>query len=570
MQTDAWLTETTHPDCCPLCSQPLPAGSNTCASCGFTAHEPARGSAASVRGSAASARQANPVTPIPARASALRSRGGPGGASAHSVSSPSRSTPFFAPSSAEQAEGRRHESPNYEAVSSLSSLSLIISETPTAPPRTTMRLPRQTKRLEHIDEIDTVPQKPGTREIEADASNAPVPPGSLSLRFDDLDLPERALVRSTATPPASITDIDEIDTVPEAGQDVSRALQLVSPEKKVVPVDAASWTVSPRSTTSLAARFIASRAPARRRSRRRFSPLDRTRWWLLRPGHIEFLLWLSGSILLFGITFLLLLSIVLSVMLPGTQVGGNFPRPTSTASSGAATPAVTAGLRLQMAGPTTLASGAELRLQGQGFRPLSQITFWLDGHWPLLDQHGQPASVQADASGRFTVNLWLGRGANWSAGPHQILAREMDNGQQAAVSITITPASTTPVANNPGPRSTPVPPVQPTPARPTPTPTPARPTPTPTPVQPTPTAGITPTASPSGTRTPGTPTGSPTSTGGKAVNSTSLGNDLNSNGGDSLLARLLHLNPLIWFIGICYLLSMLLMGLAGVLRRRHR
>src|SRR5579883_477320 len=202
MQTDTWLTETTHPDCCPLCSQPLPAGSNTCASCGFTAHEPARGSSAAARGSAASARQPNPVTPIPARASALRSREGPGGASARSVSSPSRSTPFFAPSSAEQAEGRRHESPNYEAVSSLSSLSLIISETPTAPPRTTMRLPRQTGRLEHIDEIDTVPQKPGAGEIEADASEALVPPGSLSLRFDDLDVPDRALVPSAATPPA--------------------------------------------------------------------------------------------------------------------------------------------------------------------------------------------------------------------------------------------------------------------------------------------------------------------------------------------------------------------------------
>jgi hypothetical protein len=431
-----------------------------------------------------------------------------------------------------------------------------------------MRLPRQTKRLEHIDEIDTVPQKPGTRETEADAADAPVPPGSLSLRFDDLDMPERALIPSAAISPASLSNIDEIDTVPEAGQGASRALQLSSPEKKAVPVDAASWTVSPRSTTSLAARFIASRAPVRRRRRRRFSPLDRTRWWLLRPGHIEFLLWLIGSILLFGITFLLLLAIVLSVMLPGTQAGGNFPRPNSTASSGAATPAVTAGLRLQLAGSTTLASGAELRLQGQGFRPLSRITFWLDGRWPLLDPHGRPASVQADANGRFTVNLWLGQGANWSAGSHQILAREMDNGQQVAVSITIAPASATSGSNNPGPRSTPVPSVQPTAVRPTPTATPA--SPTPTPVQSTPTAGITPTASPSGTRTPGTPTGSPTSTSGKAINSTSLGNDLNSNGGDSLLARLLHLNPLIWFIGICYLLSMLLMGLAGVLRRRHR
>jgi hypothetical protein len=37
------------------------------------------------------------------------------------------------------------------------------------------------------------------------------------------------------------------------------------------------------------------------------------RWWLVRPGHIEFLLWLFGSILLFGLIFLLLLVTVLSL-----------------------------------------------------------------------------------------------------------------------------------------------------------------------------------------------------------------------------------------------------------------
>ncbi|HEY1352064.1 MAG TPA: hypothetical protein VGF67_20775, partial [Ktedonobacteraceae bacterium] len=89
--------------------------------------------------------------------------------------------------------------------------------------------------------------------------------------------------------------------------------------------------------------------------------------------------------------------------------------------------------------------------------------------------------------------------------------------------------------------------------------------------RPSPTAGITPTASPSGTHVPGTPTvGSPTSVGGQAVNSSSLGNDLHTGSDGSLFARLLHLNPLVWLIGICYLLSLLLLGLAGVFHRRRR
>jgi hypothetical protein len=69
--------------------------------------------------------------------------------------------------------------------------------------------------------------------------------------------------------------------------------------------------------------------------------------------------------------------------------------------------------------------------------------------------------------------------------------------------------------------------------------------------------------------TPGTPTGTPTSTLGKSASSSPLGNALNNQSGDTLFARLTHLNPLIWVIVFCYLLSMFFMGLAGVLRRRR-
>lgn len=528
MQTDTWLTDATDPDCCPLCSHRLAAGSNICPSCGFTVHEPVRSPSAT--GHTRATGQSGPITPIPARASALRSQG----AAARSVSS--QPAPFSTPSP-QQARGLRHDSPSYEAVSSLSALSLIIAETPTAPPRTPARQ-RQTGAP--IDEIDTVPQR-----------SEPPTPGQTPQPLEDAG---RALILYPPQLPVALPGIDEIDTVPEGA---ARTLQVRKPEHSVVHVTAASWTAG--SSTAL------TRSAGHTSRVRRFSPLDRTRWWLLRPGHIEFLLWLAGSVLLFGITFLFLLALALSLLVPAPQHWGNFPSQSSPASSGAATAALTDGLHLQLTGSATLALGSELHLQGQGFRPASQISFWLDGRWPLLDQHGGPAQTRTDASGRFTVNLWLGQGAPWSAGQHHLLAREMDNGQQAAISISINAPQVTPVSHTPGPQGTPVPPVQPTPVPPT--ATPLYPTPTarpPTPV-PSATAGITPTASPVGTNVPGTPTGSP-----GTVSSSSLGNDLHTGDGGSLLTRLLHLNPLVWVIGICYLLSMLFLGLAGVLHRRRR
>jgi hypothetical protein len=311
----------------------------------------------------------------------------------------------------------------------------------------------------------------------------------------------------------------------------------------------------------LAPRFASARSP------RRFSPLDHTRWWLLRPGHIEFLLWLAGSVLLFGITFLFLLALVISALLPGAPVGGNFPRSNTSGSSSIVTPPVTGGIRLKLTGSATLASGSKLHLLGQGFRPSSQITFWLDGRRALLDQRGRSALARADAGGRFAADLWLGQGPGWSAGPHQILARAIGNGGQATISISIASPAVTPGSrsNNPGPRDTP--PAHPTPIPPHPTPA----HPTPPPPRPSPTTGITPTASPSGTNVPATPpSGSPTSVSEQAVNSSSLGNDLHTGDDGSLFARLFHLNPLIWLIGICYLLSLLLLGLAGVFHRRRR
>ena len=579
MQTDAWLTDPAYPDRCPLCSQPLAGRSHTCPACGFTAHE-----RAGIPARPLASKQPNPITPIPARASAHRAQSRPGavprrGRTDAGVSSSSAITPSSATQSAQQGGGWPHESASYEAASSLSSLSLIISETPTAPPRT----PQPDETMDYIDEIDTIPQPSGRTPAAQQLSDriqmvpstlleTPLPASSLPLRFDDLNAPDFPSFLSKANPPVPVSHVDEIDTVPEASQNPVKALEPLRSASREVVVDAASWTAGPGSASSLAARLIPAR-PSHRRRKRRFNPLDRTRWWLLRPGHIEFLLWTAGSILLFGITFLLLLATVLSAMIPGLQGSGNFP--TSTVKASVASPVTTLAasnnLRLALSGKASLLPGAEMRLQGTGFHPQSKVIFLLDGRLPLLDQHGQAASLQTDAAGRFGVNLWLGQGPGWSAGSHRIFAREAASGYQVLIAITITTVSPTPVTSNPGVQSTPASPVKPAPVLPTPTPVP----PTPTPQPPTPTPTLDPSSSPSPVPTDGAtvtsagPDGTATPVPGEGAGSSSLGNSLSHEDGNSLFARLAHLNPLIWLIAVCYFISMLLLGVAGLLRRRR-
>jgi len=337
MQTDTWLTGTPYPERCPLCSQPLPGNSNICPKCGFTAHEPVRpaSSALSQNPVSRSPRQPNPITPIPARASAQRGQSSPGALSRRVPNSDAHGASLSA-APEQQFEGWQHNSSGYEAASSLSSLSLIIAETPTAPPRATQRL-TPIPDSPHIDELDTLPPPASSRQQGAHLSAQSVVPGSLSLRLDDIEVPELASISSDTLLPL----IDEIDTVPERDSGASLALVPVAPDAHAVAVDAASWTAGP--TTTARAQLIATRSNQRKRQHEHhFHVLDRLRWWLLRPGHIEFSLWLVGSILLFGITFLLLLATVLSLMLPGLTGRGNSLSPTTQSTGHQVSIAITA------------------------------------------------------------------------------------------------------------------------------------------------------------------------------------------------------------------------------------
>lgn len=508
MQTDTWLTEeAAYPEKCPLCSRPLKNGSTTCYACGFTTNPPEGSSVwidpavyeyplPSSEGEPSQdqqqiegrylgilpqpKRQRNPLTPIPARASAQPANAAPG-----SVVMPNRVGKGQKNSTAGKTKQRQdpihsgaesstlvntqktspvwqYESSNFQAESSLPALSLLVSEMPTQPEvqagaKTTRRLPR-------VDEIDTAPPQP---------SRMLVPVTSQS-NVAALSGPGR-------------TSIDSQQTS-----------------------DPVSWTAGAASQSSYA-QLISARGK-RKKGQHGISltPLDRVRWWLLRPGRIEFVLWLGGTILLVSVTCALLLVTAFSFDWFAPRSAGI----TSSNITGTATQARQA---------TTTASTAH----STGSQKSKQV--------PVPVSNGtQNTPVPTTPPG---------------------------------VTLTPTPINTT------GPQPTavaktpvPTPTVTPTVGT-TPTPTPGT-TPTPTPTvgtTPTPTPGTAPTPTPTTAAAGATPGSTPPVAGGST-----LGNDLMQSGIPPLDTRFRSINPLVWLVVACYTLSMMLLGLAGVLHKRHR
>jgi len=438
----------------------------------------------------------------------------------------------------------QYESPDFEAAASLPVLSLFVPEAPTQPQPPVA--PRLTRRLPAVDEIDTVP-----------------PPARPSLAL--VPAPEARGV--FARPAQESTSRTLVERMPAA-----------QPE-------AASWTAGQGSNSSYA-RLIA--GPARRRGLRLVNPLDNLRWWLLRPGHIESLLWLCGTALLVLVTCALLFAFAFSFqsIIPGTPLSlpvGIGDNGASGAQQQAHSPLAVA---LASSGPIT--PGGQIRLQGQGFSRNGLVMFYLDGKVAILDVHGKAAQARADALGVFTQILWLGVGSGWTTGAHHVAVLDMASGQRFLLPITLvagksttTIASTssqTPVVpvtsstSTPGTTHTPLPtltpapqgsPVNKTPVPTSPTPSPA-PTHTPTA---TPTASLTPTTSPtvSTSPTPGTtPAASPT------ANSASLSNALSQSGDPPFGSPLVTVSPLVWCMIACYTLSMTLLGFAGLLLKKRR
>jgi hypothetical protein len=433
------------------------------------------------------------------------------------------------------------KSSNATPGSILPTLSFSISEEPTQPEleaqsRVTCRLPR-------IDEIITVPPRNVDHSIATSMSLVPAN--------------SQQNVASFRRPDQTSTHI------------------LLSQE-----VDAISWTAG-KASESPYARLISSKDRFKRpHIGVSLNPIDRLRWWLLRPGHIEFIFWLGGTVILVAVTCVLLFVTAFSFewITPG------FISPASTNTFGTSkisgqhsTVVAKSKMVLIRMDKAPILLGQPIQLRGEGFSPFGHIRFMFDGTLQLFDQNGQSTSTQANAHGIFTTSLVLDNNLPWNPGPHSISAQDLTTKHIATLQIILSPAPigksmpNTPVPLYPPnvtpPAVTPIPSVtisQPTPVPITPTPHPVTPTPTSTvgtiPIV-TPTLGTSPIA--------GTTPGVTTAGVGTSVSSR-LGNALDNTWGTSLGKQLAHLSPLVWLMIACYCLSMVLLGLAGVLHKRHR
>ncbi len=461
--------------------------------------------------------------------------------------SPAHTTRDLTPDPQASSPIWQYESPDFEAAGSLPMLSMFMPEAPTQPqPPVPDRA--TTRRLPNIDEIDTVP------------------PGAV-----------------VAPATARVADMH-----PAAYRQEQRAL-VINQQSALVESGSRSWTAGAASG-SLSAQLIA-RSGARKRLPpvNPFRPLDNARWWLLRPGRIEFILWLGGTLLLIGVTCLLLLVSALSFQWFAPSAPSN-PLASSVNNNAQQHSVIPDGNNPSFAlvGTNSITQGQSFQLDGQGFKPSLMVTFLFDGRVALLNRDHQQAWVRINAQGAFQATLWLATSPTWASGQHFIAARDASNNPLTAITIrlvsssssTSTIASTSPstgatpgsnTASSPtpsGPQGSPVsrPPVTATPAKtPTLSPTPATPTVTPT-VKPSPT--ITPTAktSPTPVTSPagGTPTAGVSPTAGRS----GLGNALNDSGALPT-GHLASVSPLVWIMVACYLLSMFCLGAAGVMHKRH-
>jgi hypothetical protein len=294
---------------------------------------------------------------------------------------------------------RAYESSDFQAASSLPTLSLLISEAPTQPELTSRG--KATHRLPRIDEIDTTPVLNEASTIESSRSLVPM------------------------------TSQFGVTTSGGYGETTIN----VQPFDESNP---SSWTAGEGSQSSYARLISSHRKRKKPQTTISLNSLDRVCWWLLRPGRIEFVLWLGGTILLVGVTCVLLLVTAFSFewLTPGfigassTNMTGN-----SSGSQQQATVTANGGMNLTRIDTGPLLPGQPIRLHGQGFSPHGHISFLFDGRQSLLDENGKSDSTQADAHGVFTATLRLNDNLPWYPGLHFIDAQDLATKRMAKLDI---------------------------------------------------------------------------------------------------------------------------------------
>ena len=379
----------------------------------------------------------------------------------------------------------------------------------------------------------------------------------------------------------------DVPTHPEPA--FSSKLKLASED-----TDPSSWTAGGVGASAYARRIAGGEREGRKpKANTTFNPVDHFRWWLLHPGRLEFILWLAGTILLVSITFVLLLVTVLNFaqITPGLQIGhgpvlngsnSNSNSSSRTNQSGTGKPTVVttpSGLTLLLLDTGPLEPGQSIQLQGKGFSPQGTVTFIDEKNRPLLILNSQSNSLQADKHGAFIVTL---NDPSWAAGQHLVVAYDDATSRVVELPVILAPGPFGNKGNTPSP-GTPQPGLTATPTQnsgsggiPTPvnfTPVPTRPggntpTPFPTPTQPptpTPTMGVTPTPTPGTTPTVGgTPSSINTPTQGSIDPRLVADNVASVHAGTNLNAAWL------WLLIIGYSISMLILGVAGILHKRRR
>ena len=354
--------------------------------------------------------------------------------------------------------------------------------------------------------------------------------------------------------------------------------------------DPSSWTAGGVSASVYARRIAEGERTKGRKPKpgNAFNPLDHLRWWLLHPGRLEFILWLGGTILLVSVTFVLLLVTALNFaqITPSFQIGqrglldGSNSSPGSS-QSGTGKPTVVttpSGLTLILMDTGPLVPGQSIQLQGKGFSPQGTVTFTDEINQPMLILNSQSSSVQADNHGAFAVTV---NNASWAPGNHLVVVSDVATGRVVKLPVVLAPGpfgkqGSTPLPGTPPPGLTPTPTQNngfggvPTPVNFTPVVTPTRPvgsTPTPKPTQlptPTPTMAVTPTpgATPTVGNTP-SPVASPAQGNvGVPLMEANIGSDVIHSSSDLDASWL-------WLLIIGYCISMLMLGMAGILRKRR-
>src|SRR6266516_1128324 len=351
-----------------------------------------------------------PVTPIPPRASARRSdnvkvRPKYHGSRAQLIKQ--QESDITRIPTYPQTTMWQFESSDFEIESSLPALSLIV-DAPTLPESS--NAPRRTDRLPYIDEMDTKPPRLRSQQLDIDEIDT-LPPLAGNGQID------RSLVSIDQSTPRALALASP--NLPSTQSNLLEQERFVLAQQTTDPY---SWTAGSAGGSPYARR-IAER-PTKTRRRLFPHPMDHLRWWLLHPGRIEFILWLGGTILLLGVTVVLLFTTAISlswITPPGFRNGS-----TLNSSSSPATVVTRGSMTLSLLNKGPLVPGQALYLRGQGFSPHGRIEFTDENKHSVLRRDSQTNAVQADGHGAFSVAL---NDTAWTAGRHHVIARDVVTGR---------------------------------------------------------------------------------------------------------------------------------------------